>query len=307
MEAQSEVDTGTPGRATTRARALVAACRPYQWVKNLLVFFPLLTAHRLFDRRDAIPAVLAFVAFSLTASSAYILNDVVDLPRDRLHRTKARRPFASGAVPIRWAFTAIPLLLLGAIGVSLALPAGFQAVLAFYWALTTLYTLGLKRLAIVDVLALAGLYTVRLFGGSQASHVPLSNWIIAFSMFLFLSLALVKRVAELLVAQATSRTASIGREYRVSDLAVLGRMGMSAGYSAVIVLALYLNSADVLRFYRHPDRLWLLCALLVLWLSRVWLVTERGEMHDDPTVFALRDMASYGIAAVSALVLYWAT
>ena len=287
--------------------ALIQTLRPPQWAKNLLIFFPLLTAHRLADRIAVTAAFLAFVAFCAAASAGYVINDVIDLASDRSHRSKRRRPFASGALPLSWRYWLVPALLMVSAALTVRLPRAFQLLLAGYLALTIVYSVWLKRIALVDVLVLAGLYTMRLFGGSLVADVALSNWFLAFSMFLFLSLALAKRVSELKGAADAQQTPAPGREYRTSDLAVLGRMGLSAGQLSVLVLALYINSSDVLRFYRSPELLWLLCGLLFLWISRVWLVVERGELHDDPVVFVLLDRAGYAIAALAAMVLYWAT
>jgi 4-hydroxybenzoate polyprenyltransferase len=284
-------------------RAAFRLLRPHQWAKNLLVFFPLLTAHRLLGH-EIRPALLAFAALCAVASAGYIVNDLADVESDRAHRTKSRRPVASGTISRQVALSIALVLLAIGIGIAIRLPAAFQLVLVIYAVLTTMYTFVLKRFAVVDVLTLAGLYTIRLFGGGEATGVPLSNWFLAFSMFLFLSLALVKRVGEL---QSQPAWAGARREYRPEDLAVLGRMGLSAGYLSVLVLALYINSSDVVRFYRHAERLWFLCGLLLYWISRTWLVTERREMHDDPVVFALTDRASYVLGALSVLVLYWAT
>ena len=290
---------------TTVFRQIIRSLRPHQWAKNLLVFFPVLAAHRLLGP-EVVPALLAFVAFSATASAGYVLNDLIDAPGDRVHRTKSRRPFASGALPRRAGPILIGVVLVLALAVSMRLPRAFQLVLALYLALTTAYSLWLKRLALLDVMTLAVLYSMRLFAGGQAMTVPLSNWFLAFSMFLFLSLAMVKRVGELRWS-AQPALALSRRGYRQSDTEVLGRMGLASGYLSVLVLALYINSSDVTRFYRQPEWLWGLCGLLFLWISRVWLVTERGEMHDDPVLFALADAGSYAIAAVSVVILYLAT
>jgi 4-hydroxybenzoate polyprenyltransferase len=278
--------------------------RPHQWAKNLLVFFPLLTAHRLLGH-EIRPALLAFAALCAVASAGYIVNDLADVEADRAHRTKSRRPLASGSISSGVALAIATALLVAGLVTALQLPPAFQVVLAIYVGLTTTYTFVLKRYAVIDVLTLAGLYTIRLFAGGEATGVPLSNWFLAFSMFLFFSLALVKRVGELQTVPAPA--AGARREYRQDDLAVLGRMGLSAGYLSVLVLALYINSNDVVRFYRHAERLWFLCGLLLFWVSRMWLITERGEMHDDPVVFALTDRASYLLGGLSVLVLYWAT
>jgi len=290
---------------TTVFRQIIRSLRPHQWAKNLLVFFPVLAAHRL-PGPEAVPAILAFLAFSATASAGYVLNDLIDAPGDRVHRTKSRRPFASGALPRRAGPMLIVVMLLLAVALATRLPRPFQLVLALYLGLTTAYSLWLKRLALLDVMTLAVLYSMRLFAGGEATTVPLSNWFLAFSMFLFLSLAIVKRVGELR-ASAQPALALSRREYRQGDIEVLGRMGLASGYLSVLVLALYINSSDVTRFYRRPEWLWGLCALLLLWISRVWLVTERGEMHDDPVLFTLADAGSYAIAAAGAFILYWAT
>ncbi len=297
----------TSSTAIATARALVKVLRPYQWTKNVLVFAPLLAAHQ-FTNLDALrQSILAFAAFCLAASAGYVFNDVFDVNADRAHPEKSTRPFASGALSRRWALVLIPLLLSGAAAVALALPAAFGLVLGAYLALSTAYTLSLKHLALIDVVTLAALYTIRLFGGSVATGIVLSNWLLAFSMFLFLSLALVKRVAELRLMAATAGADPRGRGYHVSDVDVLGRMGLSSGYLAVLVLALHINSPDVLIFYRRPEWLWFLCVLLFLWISRMWLKTDRNEMRDDPVVFALRDTGSYWIAALSGFVFFFAS
>jgi 4-hydroxybenzoate polyprenyltransferase len=292
--------------ATLVNREVFRLLRPHQWAKNLLVFLPLVAAHKLGNRTEIIRACLAFVAFCLASSAGYVLNDAIDLTADRAHARKSKRPFASGNVSRQWALFVIPVLLIAAAAVALLLPSGFRVMLAAYLALTGIYTVWLKRTTLFDVVALAGLFTIRLFGGAQATDIIISNWLLAFSMFLFLSIALVKRVAEL---SATDERAVLlnGRGYRPADVPLLGHMGLSSGYLSVLVLALYINSADVMQFYRYPERLWCVCGFLFLWVSKIWLLTARGEMHDDPVVFVLRDSMSYSLGALSAFVVWWAT
>ncbi len=287
-------------------KAAVRALRVHQWLKNLLVFLPAFAAHRLRDPATLVAALIAFWAFSLCASAVYVANDLADLSSDRRHRSKRTRPFASGAVPIAAGLGAIPLLLLSSAVLATLLPPSFGLVLASYFVLTTLYTFSLKRIALVDVLALAGLYAVRIFAGGAAAEVAVSPWLIAFALFLFLSLALVKRVSEL--QAATNGGASLsGRGYQPGDLEVLRQMGIASGYLAVLVLALYLQSAKVEGLYRRPELLWLACPLLLFWVSRAWLVTHRGEMHDDPVVFALRDPLSLAVGVLTVLIVVLAT
>jgi 4-hydroxybenzoate polyprenyltransferase len=285
----------TPIRA---ARTAFAALRPHQWAKNVIVWLPLIAIHPLTFSRHLMPALLAFAAFSLIASAGYVLNDIVDLPSDRRHRTKSARPFASRAVPLRWRFWLIvPCVLLGGL-LSLRLPAGFSAALAAYGVLSALYTLRLKRIALLDVVTLAVLYTLRLAGGALAVDVELSSRVFACSMCLFVSLALVKRVGELRAGGVPAR------EYRTADLPVLRAIGVASGCVSVVLLALCIHSAEILQTYRYPQRLLWLCGFLLIWLGRVWIATERDRMHADPVVFALRDAGSYWIALLCALVLF---
>lgn len=280
--------------ATTALRAL----RPHQWAKNLLVFVPVLTAHLAFDTGALAHALLAFVAFCLCASSVYVVNDLVDLPSDRAHPRKRHRPFASGALPTVFGMVAAPLLALAAFAIAAALPSRFLLVLVAYFALTFAYSLWFKRIELLDVVVLASLYTGRIVAGAFAIAVPLSFWLLAFSMFLFLSLALVKRHAELALVREHGRTDAVGRGYRVEDLPLLATLGGASGYLSVLVLALYINSRESAALYDEPQLLWLLCPLLLYWISRVWLLTTRGRMHDDPVLFALRDPASLVVAAL---------
>ena len=276
------------------ATALIRALRPHQWVKNLLIFVPILAAHHFRDLGGMIAALLAFLVFGLAASSAYVLNDLVDVADDRHHRLKKHRPFAAGDLSLLagWALWPALLLIAGLIAL-FALPPAFVAVLAAYFVLTVAYSLLLKQIAIIDVLALAGLYSVRIVAGAAATRVPLSFWLLTFALFIFLSLALIKRVSELLVARASGRDAPLrGRSYDPQDLEMLSAMGVAAGYLSVLVLALYIHDAQTAELYASPRFIWLACPIMLYWISRAWLITHRGLMHDDPIVFAIKDRAS---------------
>jgi len=270
----------------------VRAMRPHQWIKNLLVFVPIAAAHELGNLALLWQAALAFVAFGLCASSVYLLNDLLDLPADRAHARKRHRPFASGAASVKVGVALMPLLLAAAAGIALALPIAFFAALAAYYVSTLAYSLWLKGKVMVDVLVLAGLYTLRILAGAAAVAIAPSFWLLAFSMFLFLSLAMVKRYSELLDLLGAGKNIAKGRGYEVTDLATVQSLGAAGGYCAVLVLALYINSDDVRINYVHPELVWLLCPLLLYWISRMWQKAGRGEMHDDPIVFALKDRIS---------------
>ena len=234
----------------------------------------------------------------------YILNDLVDLPADRAHPRKRMRPFASGAVPILHGAILAPALLLGAILISLLFaPSLFLGALVIYYVVTLAYSFWLKRKLIIDVLTLAGLYTIRIIAGAAAASLALSPWMLGFSMFLFLSLAAVKRQAELTDQLRDGRKKSVGRAYETEDLPVLRDIALSSGYAAVLVFALYINSEDVLMLYGKPQILWLICPLLLYWISRMVMITHRGFMHDDPIVFAANDRISQIVVVTSAAII----
>jgi 4-hydroxybenzoate polyprenyltransferase len=285
-------------------RPWLKAIRPHQWLKNLLVFLPMLPIATSINLAMAGMALLAFIAFSLCASSVYLLNDLSDLEADRAHPRKRHRPFASGSLPALSGLMLAPVLLLLAFVVTLWLPWHFALVLGIYWLSTTAYTFLLKRYALIDVITLAGLYTLRVLGGAAAIAIMPSFWILAFSMFIFFSLALAKRYAELHAMRELERQSVKGRGYQVADLTSVQLMGVSSGYLAVMVMALYLNSPEIVARYTHVQWLWGVCPLLMLWVSRVWLKSARGEMTDDPLVFAAKDrMSRYVLATTVAVIL----
>lgn len=272
-----------------RARAMLRALRPHQWSKNALLFLPLLAAH---DFSQALSVLLGFVAFCLTASSVYVMNDLVDLAADRAHPRKCKRPFASGALSAATGAAMAAALLTGAVALGLATGNPlFLGVLALYLVVTFAYSLWLKRKLIVDVLVLAGLYTVRIIAGGVAASVVLSPWMLGFSMFLFLALAAVKRQAELTDQLVTGRS-SAGRAYEVEDLPILRGIAIAAGHAAVLVLALYISSDAVQTLYATPGLLWLIMPGLLYWILRMIMATHRGKMSDDPIVYAATDRTS---------------
>jgi len=275
------------GRWAACARSL----RPHQWSKNLLVFVPPLAAHRL--TWDVLrPAAAAFAAFCLTASSAYVLNDLLDVEADRRHPVKRARPFAARRISTTAARATFAVAAALGFAVGAAAGSAFWAALAGYWIVTVAYSVRLKRVAVLDVIVLAGLYTLRILAGSLATGVPTSSWLFTLSMFFFLSLALVKRTSELRRLGSEGTPAAAGRGYTTRDADLLTVVGVASGLVAVLVLALYLSSPDVARFYAHHDRLWLLCPLALYWTSRVWLLASRGGVDEEPLLLAFRDRAS---------------
>jgi 4-hydroxybenzoate polyprenyltransferase/phosphoserine phosphatase len=290
-----------------RLPALIKAIRPHQWVKNFIIFVPLLTSHRLADSRLLADAVLAFLSFSLCASAVYVLNDLLDLEADRHHATKRLRPFAAGRLPIPVGVTLVMICLLFSLGTACLLSWEFVSVLALYFALTTSYSWRFKQVALLDVFFLAGLYTMRLIAGHAATKIEYSFWLLAFSMFIFLSLALVKRFTELNALRHQNKHDSKGRGYIAGDLELVAALGIVSGCLAVLVMALYVHSDEMQKLYRHPIILLMVCPLLMYWISRVWLIAHRGKMHDDPIVFALKDRVSYLIGALTLVVLWLAT
>jgi len=284
----------------SRAAAMFKALRPHQWAKNVLLAIPLVLAHKLFDPARLLSLAVAFVAFCACASAVYLLNDLADLAADRRHPSKRRRPFASGTLPLAYGPAMLAGLLLLAFGLSAAfLPWGFGALLAFYLVLNVLYSAWLKRKPIFDIMVLAGMYAMRVLAGGLAAEVVVSEWLLTFSLFFFLSLALVKRYSELHRLMNQQEVEVAGRGYVVSDLGLLCSMGISSGYLAVLVLALYVNSEPVRLLYKNTTPLWLVCGLLLFWISRTWFWATRGLVSEDPVVYALTDRGSLILGALS--------
>lgn len=272
-------------------RSVLRELRMHQWAKNTLVFLPVLLAHAT-GSGALVQALLAFVCFCLAASATYVLNDLLDLGADRRHVTKRNRPFAAGNLSAAFGIVlAATLLTCGLWGAS-RLAQEFLVWLAIYCVVTLAYSMYFKRIVIVDVIILSALYTLRILSGAAAAHVGISSWMAGFSIFFFFSLALVKRFSELQNLQARGAIPANERGYHVQDLDQLRAFGTASAYASVVVFALYINNPEVRELYHHPQRLWLMTPLLLWWLSRVWLRASRGQMHEDPVVFALTDGAS---------------
>jgi len=288
----------------SRASALLKEMRIYQWVKNCLIFVPLLAAHQLTNLLGWAQASVAFLAFCFCASAVYLLNDLVDISNDRIHPRKRFRPFAAGHLSLLTGWILWPILLLLAfVFAFLFLPSAFTYVLAAYFLITLAYSFVLKRYAILDVLVLAGLYTIRILAGAVAVSVPVSFWLLTFSMFLFLSLAFVKRFSELKTAQEQGYGGKLaGRGYAPDDLEIVSMMGVAAGYLSILVLAFYIQDSYTAVLYRTPQIIWLACPLLLYWVSRTWVITHRGHMTDDPIIFAIKDRTSWIVAACFVLI-----
>ena len=269
-------------------KTFVRAIRLHQWVKNALIFLPFVPLVSSLPWTEWMRGVVGFVCFGLCASSVYLINDLLDLDADRVHARKKFRPIPSGDLSLTTAIALVPVLLLAAFALALvALPLIFSIVLLVYWLLTNFYSLDLKRRVNVDIVALAILYTMRLLAGSAILMIRPSFWILAFSVFFFFSLATAKRMIELDNTRKKNASTIAGRGYIVEDMAVLLAQGTASGQIAVLVFALYINSANP--HFHWPEALWGICPLMLLWINRVWLKVNRGELHDDPVVFALRD------------------
>lgn len=274
--------------------------RPHQWAKNALVFVPLLTSH-LFSQAAFLHSAIAFSAFCFCASGVYVLNDLVDIEEDRKHPAKKARPLASGAVPVRRGIILVPVLIAPAFALGFFLPRAFALVLGGYLLAAAGYSFFLKRKMILDVVALALLYTARIIAGGAATGVVISQWLLGFSVFLFLSLALIKRYSEMMLRADLDLPDPKNRAYRAGDIPVLSALAAAAGLNAVVVFSLYLASDTVKALYRRPDILWLACPLFAYWIARMILLGHRRELNDDPLVFALRDPAS--LATLAAIII----
>jgi 4-hydroxybenzoate polyprenyltransferase len=281
--------------------AVLRALRVHQWAKNLLMFLPLLLAH-IIPLNLFLSGLLAFCCFSLTASSAYIINDLLDIEADRRHAQKSQRSFATGDLSAVAGVTIAALFLLLAFSGARFLPLGYSGWLLLYLATTLAYTWYLKRIALVDVLVLSGLYTLRLYAGAAATQSHISHWLAGFSIFLFFSLAIVKRFSELQNLRASGLPPRNGRGYLIADIDQLRSFGTASAFAAVMVFAIYISGSDVTLLYRRPQLLWLIMPLMILWLCRVWLLASRGELNEDPLVFALTDRASLLIGVAVAAI-----
>jgi 4-hydroxybenzoate polyprenyltransferase len=289
-------------RPSASLQVWAKALRIHQYTKNVLVFVPLLTSHS-FTLAALLHVLLAFIAFSLCASSVYILNDLIDLGADRRHPTKRDRPFASGALPVAKGLAAAPVLLLAGIGIALSASPALAGVLAVYFALTLAYSVKLKRKLLVDVIVLSLLYIIRVVAGAVALNVVVSEWLLAFSLFMFTSLALIKRYVELAKAIEKGLPNPTNRNYQTQDLPIGGALAAASGFNAITIFTLYISSPAVRDLYRHPTLLWLICPILLYWIGRALVLAHRRLIDDDPIQFALRDRVSRLAGALTLLII----
>lgn len=279
------------------------ALRVHQYAKNVLLFVPMLTSHT-YAPSALLATCIGFISFSLCASSVYIINDIIDLEADRQHPTKSKRPFATGAIPIAHGIIVASLLLLSAFAAALAVSPLFACTLAAYFMLTFAYSVSLKRKMILDVVVLAILYTVRVIAGAIAIDVFLSEWLLAFSMFIFTCLALVKRYVELAVRIDGNLPDPSNRNYALQDITIIGALAAASGFNAITIFALYISSPTVRNLYHYPQFLWLICPILLYWVGRLLVLAQRRLITDDPIFFALRDRISYLTVVAMAVIVF---
>lgn len=282
--------------------------RVHQWAKNLILFVPLVTSHRILEPGPFWATLAAFFAFSFVASATYILNDLVDLEHDRQHRNKRRRPLAAGKISVRAGQVVAAILAATGLGVAVLLPGGFLICLGIYVVLSLFYSFMIKRIPLADVTFLSGLYTLRLLAGGYAAKSECSVWLLVFAIFIFFSLAMVKRYAELYGNKAElPKKIILGRGYTPQDSIVILAFGAASGFLSVLVLVLYVNSPEVKILYKNPLLLLLLAPVFMFWVGRIWLLATRGKMSDDPVLFALGDKMSYALLAASSIIMWVAT
>lgn len=289
------------------ARSFLRALRPHQWSKNLLIFVPLFVGHAYDDPRKIVAAALGFLALCALASATYMLNDIADLEVDRAHAVRRQRPFASGALPVSAGLIAAPLIIAAALAGALLLSPTFAVTLLAYLVVTLGYSFGLKRIPLLDVFIIGALFTLRLVMGSAVIGISYSPWLLSFALAFFLSLALAKRHGEVLRASRENVNDIAGRGYRGDDWPITLSFGIGAGLVSVIIMLLYMtNDAAPSGFYAHVQWLYAMPAIISLWLMRIWLLSNRLMLHDDPVVFALRDRASLALGLAAAITFYLA-
>jgi 4-hydroxybenzoate polyprenyltransferase len=306
MSSREDRVSSSFGAIANQPAALLRAMRPHHWLKNGLVFVPVLLAHELFVLQNFFHGAIAFLALSLCASAIYLLNDLIDIESDRRHPEKRHRPLAAGILSRSMAHAAVPVLIGGAFALALVLPQPrlFVGVIAAYLGVALAYVFYFKRKLLVDVLSLAALHTIRIIAGNVAADIPFSSWLLAFSMFLFFSLALVKRYSELRVSDDDKGLRRRGRGYQKGDLDILSQMGIASGSISALIMALYVDSKDVQEQYSHPELIWLICPIILYVITRIWVLAHRGEVPDDPLVFIMKDWRSHLMAIVVAAIMF---
>lgn len=324
QHAAAAIVVNAPNALTTKAKKLTAieeifptvqkpslkvilkAMRLHQWTKNILIFTALILSHSWYNVEGLKSVVFAFFSFSFAASTIYLFNDLIDLEADRSHKTKRTRPLAAGTLPIQWALILIPVLLFLSVLLAFQAHENFINVLFAYLILTTAYSLYFKPIALLDVITLTSLYTLRIIAGAVAIDVPLSHWLLAFSMFIFLSLALIKRFSELRNLSLEGETKSVSRGYHIDDLSVISLFGISSGYISILVMVLYIHDLQADTLYAQPNWLWFVAVAILYWISHMWLLAFRGKMNEDPVLFAIHDRNSYVVSLFITISLYLA-
>lgn len=287
-------------------KTVLKAMRIHQWSKNLLIFTALVLSHNLFNVSAVQASLWAFFAFGFAASAIYLINDLMDLEADRNHKLKKYRPLAAGTLPIPLGIMLVPLLLVLSYAFASQTNADFITVLTAYLVLTTAYSLYLKPMALLDVITLTSLYTIRIIAGAMAITVPLSYWLLAFSMFIFLSLALIKRFSELKNLSQQGEIKTETRGYHIDDLQAVSLFGISSGYISIMVLVFYIHDLQADSLYSQPDWLWFVAVTILYWISYMWLLAFRGQMNEDPVLFAIHDKTSYIVSLFVMISLYLA-
>lgn len=281
---------------------ILKSLRIHQWIKNTLIFIPLISSLTIFRFEYLISALYAFMSFSLIASAIYLVNDMLDIENDRYHTTKMNRPFANGDMNIIEGVIIVPVLILASLLIAInMLPLAFLMTLLTYLAITIMYSIFFKKIVLVDVITLSFLYTMRIISGAFATGINLSFWLLAFSMFLFTSLAILKRYSELQRIYTTGDERPGGRGYKASDIRILQSMGITSGYLSVLVFALYINSPSISELYINPEFMWIICPLLLYWIGRMWMQGERGNIVEDPVIFAAKDKYTYLVFILSSV------
>jgi len=304
---QKRYETPVFDREKLHLKSYLKMLRVHQWLKNLLIFAPAVLAHRIFDITTFMASLKAFIAFCAAASAIYIVNDLLDLPLDRQHPRKRHRAFASGAFSIPFGLVVSSGLLLVAALICLLLPPVFGLTIALYLVATTAYSFSLKRMLLIDVMCLAGLYSLRLLAGKAAASIQISFWLMAFSLFFFLSLALLKRYVELQSTTAEDGTRIVGRGYRPEDIGIISQSGVASGFIAVLVLALYIQSKEISALYAQPMMIWPIVPVVLYIVMRIWILAHRREVHDDPVVFIATDWRSQIFIGLGGILLFVAS
>ena len=277
--------------------------RPHQWVKNILVFIPMLMSHNL-NINNFILSTKAFIIFSLVASSIYVINDIVDIKSDKKHPYKKNRPLAAGLININQCKYIILSLLVFCFFFLIDIDNNFFILIVSYFIISNLYTFFLKKYVIVDLLILSSLYTIRIIGGGFITGISVSIWLLSFSIFFFLSLAAIKRQVEIINFKKNKKVKIAGRGYIVSDQKIINMISICSGYISILVLVLYINSPQVISLYSSPDILWGVCLIMLFWISRIMLMSSRKKIEDDPIVYAIKDKISY-ICLLFILCIMW--